>query len=254
MNFLKSPIRRFVRQYCGLDVVRWRHGMSGNPFDSHYYHRNTRRRLEHLASLNLDIWDKSVFEVGAGAGDHTDFFLDRNCKVVATEARQELLPIIRAKHGNRRVEIFQLDLNSPNEDYNEQFNIVYCYGLLYHLHDPESAIKYLADRCSGMALIATIVSYDQEKSITYAEEDPKFLLHSVSGTGCRPSRLWVYEELKKHFSHVYLPVTQPNYPQFPIDWTSEGCEPLPQAIFIASRTSIENKLLVEEIPLLQRRH
>jgi 16S rRNA A1518/A1519 N6-dimethyltransferase RsmA/KsgA/DIM1 with predicted DNA glycosylase/AP lyase activity len=54
-----------------------------------YYQRFNARRLEHLATLGLDLWDKTVLEVGAGVGDLTSFFLDRGCKVTSVEARAE---------------------------------------------------------------------------------------------------------------------------------------------------------------------
>lgn len=54
-------------------------------FHSIFYLRHNARRQEHLATLGLDLGNKSVLEVGAGIGDHTQFFLDRGCKVLCTE-------------------------------------------------------------------------------------------------------------------------------------------------------------------------
>ena len=54
-------------------------------FHSTPYLSHNARRLEHLASLNLPIHGSSVLEVGAGIGDHTTFYTDRGCAVVATE-------------------------------------------------------------------------------------------------------------------------------------------------------------------------
>ena len=66
-------------------------------FHSLYYLRINQRRQEHLATLGLDFWEKSVWEVSAGMGDHTTFFLDRNCKVTCTEVRPELLKVLAAR-------------------------------------------------------------------------------------------------------------------------------------------------------------
>lgn len=54
-------------------------------FTNSHYQRINQRRLEHLASLHLPLENRSVLEVGAGIGDLTSFFLDRNCEVVITE-------------------------------------------------------------------------------------------------------------------------------------------------------------------------
>jgi len=58
-------------------------------FHSVSYLRHNARRLEHLASLNLDISGRSVLELGAGVGDHTTFFLDRGCTVTCVKPRAE---------------------------------------------------------------------------------------------------------------------------------------------------------------------
>ena len=54
-------------------------------FRSPQYRRHNARRQEHLASLGLDLRHKSVLELGAGVGDHTVFFLDRDCVVTSVE-------------------------------------------------------------------------------------------------------------------------------------------------------------------------
>src|ERR1700682_5619401 len=56
-------------------------------FHSSSYLRHNASRQEHLATLGLDLNNKSVLEVGAGIGDHTTFFLDRGCEVLCTAPR-----------------------------------------------------------------------------------------------------------------------------------------------------------------------
>src|ERR1700689_2103588 len=64
-------------------------------FHSPNYLRHNARRLEHLASLGLDLHGRSVLELGAGIGDHTTFFLDRDCSVVSVEPRPENCHLFR---------------------------------------------------------------------------------------------------------------------------------------------------------------
>ena len=47
-------------------------------FHSHHYMRHNARRLEHLASLQIPVDGRTVLEVGAGIGDLSHFYLDRN--------------------------------------------------------------------------------------------------------------------------------------------------------------------------------
>jgi len=64
--------------------------------------RRSARRLEHLASLGLDLHGKRVLEVGAGVGDHTGFFLDRDCTIVSTESKPENCRLLAEMLGSYR--------------------------------------------------------------------------------------------------------------------------------------------------------
>ena len=82
-------------------------------FHTEFYRRHNARRQEHLATLGLDLSNKSVLEVGAGIGDHTTFFLDRGCNVLCTEPREENLDVIRRRfESDPRVAVEQLDLDA----------------------------------------------------------------------------------------------------------------------------------------------
>ena len=221
-------------------------------FHSDYYLRHNQRRLEHLASLGLDLVGKTVLELGAGIGDHTSFFVDRSCKVVATEGIPQNLEILRSRYPG--VETIQLDLETPDLKINQQFDIVYCYGLLYHLQKPTQAIEFMARSCQKMLLLETCVSFGEEEAINFCKEVADNPSQAISGNGCRPTRKWVYNQLKQYFEFVYMPITQPNHEQFPIDWTLSSSETLVRSVFIASRQELNNLLLLEDIPLKQQRH
>ena len=114
-------------------------------FHSLHYLRHNQRRQEHLATLGLDMPGKSVLEVGAGLGDHTSFFLDRGCRVVTSDARPSNLEKLRQRFAaEKNVSVRQIDLDQAvlsglGDD--ESFDIVYCYGLLYHLSRPAEALQ-----------------------------------------------------------------------------------------------------------------
>jgi len=222
-------------------------------FLSAHYLRHNQRRQEHLASLRLDIAGNTVLEVGAGIGDHTNFFIDRNCQVVTSEERKENLRILRQRYPGLRV--LRLDMDNPPETFNETFDIIYCYGLLYHLKNPNKAIEFMARCCRKMLLLETCVSFGDDELLNPCPENQLTPTQSVSGIGCRPTRKWVYNQLKQYFNHVYLPITQPCHEEFPIDWTSASLHKssLQRAVFIASKQRLINELLTEEIPLIQKR-
>lgn len=224
-----------------------------DAFLSYHYQRHNQRRLEHLSSLGLKIAGSTVLEVGAGIGDHTSFFVDRGCKVVTSDGRQQNIEILRSRYPDVRA--LHIDLDSPPGEFNEVFDIVYCYGLLYHLKNPTRAIEFMSSCCRNMLLLETCVSFGDEALLNPNAEDRLDPTQSYTGIGSRPTRRWVCNQLKRHFQFVYLPITQPNHEEFPIDWTPTAAKKgLARAVFIASRQKIVDEIFQEEIPTKQIRH
>jgi hypothetical protein len=225
-------------------------------FRSDFYIRHNCRRQEHLASLGLDLANRSVLEVGAGIGDHTSFFLDRDCTVTVTEVREENLQVIKKRFAD--VEVLRLDLDAPEASFNRQFELVYCYGTLYHLRHPGQALEFLASRCTDTFLLETCVSYTDNEQINALPEVIEDPSQASSGIGCRPARSWVFNKLKALFPFAYIPITQPWHEEFPLDWTDTRLAADPKrlwrSVFIASRRKIANDRLVDSIPMKQVRH
>lgn len=223
-------------------------------FQSEAYVRHNARRLEHLASLGLDLCGKSVLEVGAGIGDHTSFYLDRGCRVLVTEARPENLAVLRRRFaGNERVRVEVLDLESPPARTLGTFDLVHCYGVLYHLADPARAVVYLAGCCEGLMVVESCVWYGDAPALNPVEEDRRIPSQALRGRACRPSRSWLRDALRDSFAYVYATATQPAHEEFPLDWT----EPRPagslvRAVFVASHRPLSIPALLESLPLRQR--
>ncbi|MEI5681510.1 MULTISPECIES: class I SAM-dependent methyltransferase [unclassified Mesorhizobium] len=234
--------------------------MSKTPseiFGSVHYQRHNARRLEHLARLSLPIEKSDVLELGSGPGDHTTFFLDRGCSVTAIDARQENLDLLNQRlnpKGAGKVSTVLGDLERPGDVDVKPHSIVYCYGLLYHLGDPETALNWMASRCEKMLLLETCVSFGSEDKLVAVAEKKEMASQSFSGTGTRPTRAWLHNRLNKLFSHVYVPVFQPYHEEFPTDWTrKDAWGSHARAIFVASRQAISNPMLLDFLPPRQTR-
>jgi hypothetical protein len=217
----------------------------------------SKRRQEHLASLGLDLAGKTVLEVGAGIGDHTGFFLDRGCTVLCTDGRPANLVVLRERwlrqfgwytNGhNLKTEL--LDLDNPPADFAGRFEVLYCYGVLYHLAQPLRALDFLARSCTSLLLLETSVSPARDERLTHDAQDPANVSRSIHGQGCHPSRPWVFHRLRERFEFVYVPATQPWHEEFPTDWTAYTLAPgTRRAVFVASRRELANPLLLEHLP------
>ena len=228
-----------------------------SAFHSGHYTRHNLRRQEHLASLRLDIANRTVLELGAGIGDHTEFFLDRGCRVVTTDGRPENLELLTARYPRSEypnVVTRFLDLEDPGHPFAETFDVVYCYGALYHLSRPAQALQFMARCCHGILLLETCVSYGDGESINLCPETRTSATQSISGRGCRPTRAWIYAQLARLFEYAYVTTTQPWHEEFPTDWDRPGPDDrLARSVFVASREKLRNDLLVQEVPMRQTR-
>ncbi|CAN5864886.1 [2,4-di-O-methyl-alpha-L-fucopyranosyl-(1-_3)-alpha-L-rhamnopyranosyl-(1-_3)-2-O-methyl-alpha-L-rhamnopyranosyl] dimycocerosyl phenol-phthiocerol 3'''-O-methyltransferase [soil metagenome] len=229
-------------------------------FHGHEYLRHNARRQEHLATLGLDLANKTVLEVGAGIGDHTTFFLDRGCTVTSTEPRDDNLAALR-RHFKReaRVTIEKLDLDAPPAADLRTFDIVYAYGVLYHLARPEAALAWLCGKVAprGVLLLELCVSFGDADAPNLVAEDPDLVSQAITGTGCRPTRTWVMNRLRMHLPHAYCTATQPWHSEFPLNWLpgakGESASGLTRAVFVGSRIALDTPLLRPELPHRQSR-
>jgi hypothetical protein len=212
------------------------------------YQRHNRRRQEHLATLMLPLARKTVLELGAGIGDHTSFFLDRNCSVTVTDAREENLAHVRTRFPSVSTRVVDLEDDLPSDL--AAHDVVYAYGLLYHLADPGSGLRRMASMAKEMLLLETCVSFGNTEAVNGVAENTDDPTQAMHGTGCRPTRPWVFNSLKRLFDHVYVPRTQPWHEEFPMDW--RGAPPtnatgLYRSVFVASRVPLESPLMSDAL-------
>lgn len=159
--------------------------------------------------------------------------------MVAVDSRQECLDVLRQRYPE--VATVQCDLNSPETLLGlGAFEVVHCYGILYHLERPDALIAYIARVCSGIAIVETCVSRDTGEAVNVASEPQTDFTQSSTGRACRPTRQWVFNELSRGFGFVYLTKTQPNHPEFPIDWQDlAGTPEFIRSVFVASKQQFD---------------
>ena len=217
---------------------------SKNFFHSNNYLNINKARLEHLESLDLELNNKSVLELGAGIGDLSSFFINKGCNITITEGREENIKTLKNTIDPQH-HIIQLDVENLSK-LKIKVDIDFAYGILYHLSNPEKAIKDMSDKTSDMLLLETCVSFDDDPPINPINESLNDPTQAIHGIGCRPSRAWVFNELKKHFQYVYIPKTQPLHKHFITDFTNKAKyndAENKRAVFIASRKDLKNNKL-----------
>src|SRR5580658_2721919 len=142
-------------------------------------------RMEHLKSLGLPIDGKSVLDVGCGVGHLAQFFVERGCRTVCLDARSENIQRLRALYPT--LEAAVANVESDRLATFGVFDIVFCYGLLYHLANPLAGLANLAQACGELLLLETVICDSALPVCRLADETSETPNQVVGGIGCRPT-------------------------------------------------------------------
>lgn len=224
--------------------------MTDWPFDKPHAAAINDARLTHLASLGLPLDGRTVLEVGAGIGLLTGFFEQRGCQIVSTEARFECLEENHRRNPQRI--LYQADLEKVDcHSLLGSFDVVFCYGTLYHTSCPAQVLRELAGHCTSLFLLETCVNATDNGQVNEVAERSVSLDQSVHGAGCRPGRDYIWQQLAGLYPYVYLTRTQPAHHDYPLMWpATPAATGLTRAAFVASRSELE--LLTLSLTLLNQ--
>lgn len=145
-------------------------------------------RLEHLASLGLAVEARRVLDVGGGPGHLAQFFVQRGCSVVSTDARPENVERLHELYPDLDGRVLDVEIDDAASL--GRFDIVFCYGLLYHLENPVRALRNIAAVCDHLILLETMVC-DSSRSVFCLEDEYLSLNQALRGIAHRPSPSWV---------------------------------------------------------------
>lgn len=215
-------------------------------FDQPYYSDITEARIQHLKSLGLPLAGKSVIDVGCGIGRLSVFFTELGCKVFCVDGRLENIQKLRKLYPSCKSAVVDLETHQILE-YGD-FDIVFCYGLLYHLSDPFGFLKNAYKICNEMMIIETCITDVDIPVLCLVEENQNNATQALRPIGCRPSPSYVTTCLKLcGFKYVYTPIKLPEHIQFQYkrinDFSYQKNGNLIRDIFIASNKEIENSKL-----------
>jgi SAM-dependent methyltransferase len=216
-------------------------------FDTPAAERINEARLSHLGSLGLSLDGRRVLDVGCGVGHLAQFFVRRGCTVVAVDVRPENIESLRSRYP--ALEAHVLDTEREPLSRLGRFDVVFCYGLLYHLENPLAALRNMASVCDDLLLLETIVC-DSDQPVLALADETLVSNQAVAGLGCRPSPSFVAMTLNRAgFPHVYGPAQPPGHPEFRFRWRGDlafnrdGVNM--RCVFVASRQSLTAPPLVE---------
>lgn len=191
-----------------------------------------------------------MLDVGCGVGHLAQFFVRQKCDILCVDARKENIDRLRLLYPGLKAQVFDIEKDSIVGL--GTFDVVFAFGLLYHLENPFGALCKLGALCQELLLIKTVVS-DHTLPLVVMSEETSAYSQAVDNIGCRPTPSFVALALRSAgISNIYAPRVFPKHSDFTFSWIGDLGNSrnghLLRCIFIASWFSIENPNLV---PLLR---
>jgi SAM-dependent methyltransferase len=215
-------------------------------FDEDFYRDITAARLAHFKSLGLSVSGKSVIDIGCGVGHLSDVLEEMGADVTCVDGRAENIARIHELHPKRKTSVVDVETDKLLEL--GKFDVVFCYGLLYHLADPLGFIRRAGAICRNWLILETCIMDSESLVVQLVSEDDANHSQALHAMGCRPSSAYVAFGLKTAgLEHVYVTNSLPSHAQFryrlenDCSYVKNGN--LMRNIFVASRSSIDSPML-----------
>jgi SAM-dependent methyltransferase len=210
-------------------------------FDQPFYRDITEARLEHLAQLDLPVAGRSVIDVGSGIGRLSEFFAQRGCEVMCVDGREDNVARLRELYPGRRAAV--VDVQTDDLLAHGSFDVVFCYGLLYHLADPLGFLRRAAAICRELTIVETCIT-DSDERVLFLVDDPDDPTMALDRVASRPSPAYVASALRlSGFDHVYSPDSLPRHPDFEYERRNDLAHlrdgNVMRDVFVASRTPLD---------------
>lgn len=219
-------------------------------FNDESYTAFDKVRFEHFDTLNIDIKGKTVLELGSGIGNHTKFLYRKSPKKIITiEGRAENVDVLKKnfKSAKKVVPILH-DLEKPLDDVDELkdgVDLIYNYGLLYHLKNPFQFIDDLQSIKHDKMILETCIELDGNENNLL--EDTNSFSQSLSGTGSRPNLYRLVEKLQENYKNVFYP-TPPKHGWFDIH--ANPSPVLKRIVIICEDQILDKPIKVKSTPIV----
>lgn len=215
-------------------------------FDEKFYRDVTAARLEHFKSLGLSVSGKSVIDIGCGVGHLSQVLEEMGADVTCVDGRAENIARIHELYPQRKALV--VDVETDKLPDLGTFDVVFCYGLLYHLADPLGFIRRTAAMCGDWLILETCILDSESPAVRLVPEDDANYSQALHAMGCRPSSAYVAYGLRTAgMEHVYVTKSLPSHPQFQYrlenDFSYVKNGNLMRNIFVASRSSMDSTML-----------
>lgn len=210
-------------------------------FDQSHYDALNAARGETVGRLLPDLKQrlnlKTALDLGCGLGHYANILHQHGFDVLAVDGRLENVEEARRRFPHLK---FQLaDAQDSELPRLGKFDLVFCFGLLYHLENPFRVVRSIGELTSKLALVEGIVYPSPEPAMVLMDENVG-VDQGLNYLAFYPSEPCLIKMLRRSgISHCYSPEVMPAHPEY--HKGSNGFRR--RTVLAAARKSIDSPLL-----------
>ena len=210
-----STVSRLTEEIV-LPLGPHRASPAATPFDQPHYRqlieargatlRSVLRKLQPLFSLT------TALDAGCGVGFFSQMLADMHFRVAGFDGRKE--NVLEARRRFASIPFEAADIQDSSVRALGSFDLVLCFGLLYHLENPFRAIRNLHE-LTAKCLLLESMCIPNERSEFLLREEPAFDDQSLTDMACYPSESSLVKMLyRSGFAKVYRVIPLPDHDDF----------------------------------------
>ena len=180
---------------------------------------------------------RTALDLGCGVGYFSALLRDLGFELTATDFRAENIAEARSRHSG--IDFRIADAEDPTLSSLGKFDLVFCFGLLYHLENPFRVIRNL-HALTGKLLLLESMAVPNEHPFLFVLDEPAGVDQSMGAVSFYPSDGAIIKmAFRAGFPHVYQFRELPNHENYR---ASVGRE-CTRTMFAASLQPLDSKLL-----------
>jgi len=185
-------------------------------FDQSHYDALNAARGETVARLLPELKQrlnlKTALDLGCGLGHYAEILHQHGLDVLAVDGRVENVEEARRRFPHLKFQV--ADAQNPELSQLGKFDLVFCFGLLYHLENPFRVVRSIAELSSKLTLIEGIVYPSPEPAMVLMDENTG-VDQGLNYMAFYPSEPCLIKMLRRSgLSHCYNPELMPAHPEY----------------------------------------
>jgi SAM-dependent methyltransferase len=185
-------------------------------FDQHHYDLLNRARGEVVSRLLTDIQAsmglRTAVDVGCGLGHFASLLSSLGFEVSAVDGRSE--NALEAARRLPTIKFHTLNVEDPQLVHLGTFDLVFCFGLLYHLENPLLALRNLHAMTNTLLLVEGLV-YPGDEPIMALVDETEYEDQGLRHFAFYPSEACLVKMMYRvGYSNVYRFAIPPAHPEY----------------------------------------